>query len=169
MKILNKVVIGMASLVLLTACGPSKVSYDKYHEKALEAAKKENGFTKVEVNGKAKYAQEGEGTKKVVEYEFDKVTVEGFTNGRMSVADYTVKASALFLAGKEVELAALSLAMSTAEAVVKSDDTVYYEDLSAEAKKDGEKQSIKFDENGLVKSIKFSGDASGSLTFSWSK
>ena len=35
MKNLNKFFVGAAALVLLTACGPAKVSYDKFHEKAV--------------------------------------------------------------------------------------------------------------------------------------
>lgn len=54
MKILNKVVIGMATLCLLTACGPSKVSYAKFHEAAVEAVKKEVSYTKVTVKGTSK-------------------------------------------------------------------------------------------------------------------
>ena len=39
MKNLNKFFVGAAALVLLTACGPAKVSYDKFHEKAVAALK----------------------------------------------------------------------------------------------------------------------------------
>ena len=39
MKSLNKFFVGAAALVLLTACGPAKVSYDKFHEKAVAALK----------------------------------------------------------------------------------------------------------------------------------
>ena len=54
MKILNKVVIGMASLCLLTACGPSKVSYDKFHEKAVEAVKNAPAYVKFTAKGTLK-------------------------------------------------------------------------------------------------------------------
>ncbi len=165
MKVLNKVVIGMASLVLLTACGPSKVSYEKFHEKAVEAAKVENGFTKVEVNGKATIKEEGKKT----EYTFDKVTVEGFTNGRMSATEFTAKLAILAASGKELEALALSLAANTAEVIGNDSSSVYYDDLSASYEKDGEKRTIKFDKNGLPTSFKFSGDESGSLKLSWSK
>lgn len=169
MNILNKVVIGMASLVLLTACGPSKVSYEKFHEKAVEAAKIENGFTKVEANGKAKYSYEDAGKKVTQEFTFDKTVVEGFTNGRMSEEAFVIKMTALALAGKEAELGALMLASGTAEEVIKDEKTVYYADLSASQEEDGEKRAVKFDENGLIKSIKFSGEASGEVKFTWSK
>ena len=52
MKVLNKIVIGAAALVLLTACGPSKVSYAKFHEQAEAAIKKEVTYKKVTVKGK---------------------------------------------------------------------------------------------------------------------
>ena len=52
MKILNKVVIGMATLVLLTACGPSKCDYAKFHSEAVKAAEKDAGYKKVTVKGK---------------------------------------------------------------------------------------------------------------------
>ena len=54
MKVLNKIVIGAAALVLLTACGPSKVSYAKFHEQAVAAAKKEVSYKKVKFSGKSK-------------------------------------------------------------------------------------------------------------------
>ena len=37
MKNLSRFFVGAAALVLLTACGPSKVSYEKFHEKAVAA------------------------------------------------------------------------------------------------------------------------------------
>ena len=40
MKNLSKFFVGAAALVLLTACGPSKVTYAKFHEKAVAAMEK---------------------------------------------------------------------------------------------------------------------------------
>ena len=165
MKVLNKLVVGAAALVLLTACGPSKISYDKFHEKAVEAAKIENGYTKAVVDGKAKIKQEG----KTTEYTFDKVTVDGFTNGRMSAAEIGAKIAALAVAGKEVDAMALTFCASTAELVANSDKATYYSDLSVATEDDGNKFTLKYDKNGLPTSYKFSGDASGSLKISWSK
>ena len=54
MKILNKVVIGMASLCLLTACGPSKCDYAKFHSEAVKAQEKDPGYTKVTAKGEIK-------------------------------------------------------------------------------------------------------------------
>ena len=51
MKNLNKLFVGAAALVLLTACGPSKVSYEKFHEKAEAAAEKDPGYTKATAKG----------------------------------------------------------------------------------------------------------------------
>lgn len=168
MKVLNKVVIGMASLCLLTACGPSKISYDKFHEKAVEAAKVENGYTKVTVNGKAKFVEESNGKKTTVEYEFDKVAVDGFTNGRMDALTLGAKMAAYFAAGQEKEIAALGLAAATAETIGNSDKLTYY-DFQVDEKDEDYTSSVKFDKNGLPVSYKFGGSGSGSLTLSWAK
>ena len=166
MKVLNKVVIGMASLCLLTACGPTKVDYDKFHNAAVEAAKKENGYTKVVVDGKAKIKEQG----KVTEYTFDKFEFTGFTNGRMDVATMAVKYAAVLAEANEAKLIAFSFSMATAEAVAKSDKATYYTGgFQVVAEEDGAKSTIKFDANGLPTSYKFSGDASGSVSLKWSK
>ncbi len=60
MKNLNKFFVGAAALVLLTACGPAKVSYDKFHEKAV-AALKDAKEKKFDVTLKGTYkSDEGE-------------------------------------------------------------------------------------------------------------
>ena len=54
MKVLNKVMMGAAALVLLTGCANLKeVTYDEFHEKAL--AVEEAPFTKVSMKGKITY------------------------------------------------------------------------------------------------------------------
>ena len=166
MKILNKVVIGMASLCLLTACGPTKVDYDKFHEAAVEAAKKENGYTKVVVDGKAKLKEDG----KVTEYTFDKIEFTGFTNGRLSAAEKTAKMIGILAEGNEAKLIAFTYANLTAELMPKDDKSTYYTGgFQVTAEDDGQKATIKFDANGLPTSYKLSGDASGSVSFKWSK
>ena len=165
MKILNKVVIGAAALVLLTACGPSKVSYDKFHEQALEAAKKENGYTKAVVKGKAKMKDEG----KTVEYTFDSLEFTGYTNGRMSALEIAAAEAAAVLKG-EVYAIAVGLTFNTAEIAPKSDKLTYYTGgFQIVQEEDGVKQTVKYDANGLPTSIKLAGDGSGSVTISWSK
>ena len=168
MKILNKVVIGMASLCLLTACGAKKLTYEKFHEKAVEAAKVENGYTKVTVNGKAKFVEESDGKKTTVEYEFDKVAIDGFTNGRMDAVTLTAKMVAYGLAGQDKEMAALGLAAGTAEVAPNSDKLTYY-DFQVDEKDGDYTSSTKFDKNGLPVSYKFGGSGSGSLTLEWAK
>lgn len=163
MKILNKVVIGMASLCLLTACGPTKVDYDKFHAQAVEAAKNENGFTKAVVNGRATIKQEGKKT----EYTFDKIEITGFTNGRM---DLLTLAAKVLSAKSEAEAVAIGFTSMPAEEVVKSDKFTYYTGpLTVKMEDDEGKEEVKYDKNGLTTSIKFSGDASGSVTIKWSK
>ncbi len=166
MKILNKVVIGMATLCLLTACGAKKVDYSKFHEAAVEAAKKENGLTKVVVDGKAKIKEDG----KVTEYTFDKFEFTGFTNGRLSAAEKTAKMIGLVAEGNEAKLIAFTYANTTAEVVPETKDTTYYTGgFQVVMEDDGQKATIKFDGNGLPTSYKLSGDASGSISFKWSK
>lgn len=54
MKVLNKVMMGAAALVLLTGCSNLKeVSYDEFHEKAV--AVEEAPFTKVSMKGRITY------------------------------------------------------------------------------------------------------------------
>ena len=166
MKVLNKVVIGMAALTLLTACGAKKVEYSKFHEQAVEAAKAENGYTKVTVNGKAKMKEDG----KVTEYTFDKIEIDGFTNGRMDALTAASKMAALLLDGSEVKIIAFSLSQATAEIVPEDKDSTYYVGGFQVDSKDGEQKStVKFDKNGLPTSYKYSGEGSGSITLSWSK
>ena len=166
MKILNKVVIGMATLVLLTACGGKKVDYAKFHEEAVAAAKNENGYTKVTVKGKAKIKEDG----KVTEYTFDNLQFDGYTNGRMDAVTLAAKAAALLLEGNEAKIIAFSLAGATAELIPEDKDTTYYVSGFQVDSKDGDQKStVKYDKNGLPTSYKYSGDGSGSVTLSWSK
>lgn len=167
MKVLNKIVLGISSLCLLAACGSSTVSYDKFHEEAVEAAKKENGFTKVVVNGKAKVQSEDGGVKKTAEYTFDKLEITGYTNGRMDAV--TAAAKAVELLTDEAKLVAFGLSCETAELVPNDGSCTYYKGLEVKEKDGDYESTIKFDENGLPVSMKFSGEGSGSVTLSWSK
>ena len=53
MKVFNKLMIGAAALTLLSGCAllQSKVSYDKFHEKAVEAHEKGHSYKKATANG----------------------------------------------------------------------------------------------------------------------
>lgn len=56
MKVLNKVMMGAAALVLLAGCNSLKqVSYDDFNSKAAEAAQKEAPFTKITMKGSISY------------------------------------------------------------------------------------------------------------------
>ena len=53
MKVLNKLMIGAAALTLLTGCSllQQKVSYEKFHEKAVAAHDKGHSYVKAVLNG----------------------------------------------------------------------------------------------------------------------
>lgn len=170
MKVLNKVVIGMASLCLLTACGPSKVSYDKFHEAAVEAAKNENGYTKVVVDGKAKMKYSDGNTTTTKEYTFDKFEFTGYTNGRLDAVTLAAKMAALVLDTNEAKFIAFSLSVATAESLGSDSKATYYTGgFQVTVKDDNYKSTVKFDKNGLPVSYSYSGDGSGSIKLSWSK
>ena len=163
MKILNKVVIGMATLVLLTACGAKKVDYDKFHAAAVEAAKNDSGYTKAVVDGKATIKKEGKETT----YTFDKIEITGYTNGRMDLVTLGLK---VLSAKTEAEAVAIGFTSMPAEEVVKSDKFTYYTGpLTVKMVDDEGTETVQYDKNGLTTSIKFSGDASGSVKIQWSK
>ena len=60
MKNLSRFFVGAAALVLLTACGPSKVTYEKFHEKAVAALKEAKEKT-YDVTLKGSYKDESSG------------------------------------------------------------------------------------------------------------
>lgn len=109
MKVLNKVVIGMASLVLLTACAP-KCSYSDFHSKAVAAVEKakEKSFT---VTLKGTYKDDN-GDKK----NYDNLTVK-FNKGSFEATNIT---------HLDEVAAALVLNLSTADLVGESDKVTYY-------------------------------------------
>ena len=109
MKVLNKVVIGMASLVLLTACAP-KTTYAKFHEKAVAAVEKakEKSFS-VTIKGTYK---DDNGNKK----DYDNVTVK-WNKGSYEATNVT---------HLDEVAAAILLNLSTADLVGESDKITYY-------------------------------------------
>lgn len=60
MKNVSRFFVGAAALVLLTACGPSKVSYEKFHEQAVSAYEKAKEKT-YDVTLKGSYKDEDSG------------------------------------------------------------------------------------------------------------
>lgn len=158
MKNLNKFFVGAAALVLLTACGPSKVSYDKFHEKAAAAAEKDPNYTKASAKGT-------------------------FYSNTLGV-ELTIKINNTFIKGddgwalKEGEesnagtLAAIGLLTMRASTVGEDDKTTYYAGNGFKIVTKGDKgdTTITYNSNGYVTSYKgllAGGDAD--IKFSWSK
>lgn len=136
MKVLNKVVIGAAALVLLTACGPSKTTYAKFHEQAVEAAKKEISYKTVKFAGKFKMDNTEITLSATYEYK----------DGEWKMTD-----------GGIIEAAATAsfLAM-TAETVTEDANTTYYagNGFKTVTKSDDGTGTITWNANGLLTSLK---------------
>lgn len=153
MKILNKLVLGAASLVLLTACGPSKVSYDKFHEEAVNAAKLEVPYTKVVLNGYTSYNG--------LKVEFDKTTYE-WKDGKASTNDNSVAA-----------LAGLQVFAMNATVIGNDENFTYYfgnGSFKVTMKAEQDNGTATFNKYGLLTSMK--GKAMGvehNFTVKWSK
>ena len=141
MKVLNKVVIGMASLVLLTACAP-KTTYAEFHAKAVAALEKakEKSFT---VTLKGTYKDDN-GEKK----NYDNITIN-WNKGSFEAT------SALHL--DEVFLA-VTLTALRADVVAESDNTTYYAGSSFKTvyEKDGNKETTTWNQYGLLATVKSS-------------
>lgn len=165
MKVLNKVVIGMASLALLAACGPSKVSYEKFHEKAVAAAKLESGYTSAVLNGKMKSTDDG----KSVEFEFKDFKIENMTNGRIDITKLSLSDLAKL---SEQMIFAIGLVSFEAVEIENDKDVTYYagDTFKVTGKtKEGE-GTYEFDKFGLVTSMKVKGEVTnGNLTVKWAK
>lgn len=106
MKVLNKVVIGVAALALLAACGPTKTTYAKFHEQAVAAVKKEVSYKKVKFSGKFKASSSELTLSAVYEYKDGKWTM---TEG--GAIEAVVTASFLEM---------------TADLVIEDEKTTYY-------------------------------------------
>ena len=149
MKVLNKIVIGLASLAMLTACA-SKVSYSEFHEKAVAAvAKAKDQNFDVTVNGKS-----GSTEYKDVKVVWD----EAFAATTITHLD-------------EVAVA-LMLNMLTADLVAEDEDTTYYagSTFKTETKSDDGNGTCTWDKYGLPTSIKgTSGEDKIDITVKYSK
>ena len=101
MKNLSRFFVGAAALVLLTACGQSKVSYEKFHEQAV-AAVKEASKKQFDVTLKGKY-KDDDG-----EHNMDNVVLK-WNEGAFAATNIThldEVAAALVLSGLTADLAA---------------------------------------------------------------
>ena len=152
MKVLNKVVIGAAALVLLTACGPAKTTYEKFHEKAVAAAEKakEVSYSSVVLDGSMK-DDEGKTQK------FDKITIK-FNKGAFEATN---------LLHLEEVAAALLLNASCAYLAPKEDNTTYYagNGFKISYKSDEGTKTATWNANGLLTST-VDGDAKITVKYS---
>ena len=151
MKVLNKVVIGAAALVLLTACGPSKTTYAKFHEEAVAAAKKEVSYKKAKFAGKLKTDNTEITLSATYEYK----------DGQWKMTD-----------GGVVEaLATASFIALTAQTVPEDENTTYYagNGFKTVTKTDDGTSTVTWNANGLLTSLKGkteSGNANFTLKYS---
>lgn len=152
MKALNKVMIGAAALFLLTGCGPQKVTYEKFHEKAVAAHDKGHSYTKAVVNG----TSESSGTTtKYSKVEF--VLASG--TWQPKEASLTNVVLSVFV-GME------------AQSVTEEEESTYYagNGFKVTSKSDDGNGSASFNAAGLLTSIKStSGDSKFNLTVKYSK
>lgn len=155
MKNLNKVVMGLAALVLLTGCSSQKkVSYEEFHKQAVEAyAKvKDAGYTKVTVNGTVKVQG--------AEMKLDKV-------------ELTVKDGVITTVPTTTEqMMAASVFSMNAATIPEDKETTYYVGggFKVSTKTDEQTGEAKFDKYGLMTSYKVTyGEEKMDLTAKWSK
>ena len=146
MKVLNKVLIGVASVAMLTACA-SKTDYATFHSKAVEAGEKakEVSFSKVVLSGS--YVDK-DGNKQ----SYDNVTIK-FEKGAYAAGGLTD--TTLAQAGAVVYLSAMQ-----AQLVGESENNTYYAGSSFKVvyEKDGDKTTTLWNQYGLMTSVKSGSD-----------
>ena len=158
MKNLSRFFVGAAALVLLTACGPSKVSYAKFHEQAAAAAEKDPGYTKA--------------------------TAKGTVYASVAGAEITIKVNNKFVKGDDgwelaegeestagTILVAFLLPMRAVD-VTEDEKTTYYagNGFKTVSKDDDGNGTVTFNANGYVTSMKGKTESGkADLKFSWSK
>ncbi len=151
MKFLNKVFMGAATLVLLTACGPSKVSYEKFHEKAVEAVENAPDYVKVVGSGTVVYSS--------ITMNID-CTLE-LNGDTWEVTD-----------GDEISaVAVLSYAAMTADLFAEDEDTTYYagNGFKAIIKTDEVEGKAVWNKYGYLTSMKSdTSEGSADVTLKWS-
>ena len=156
MKVLNKVLIGLTTVFMLTACA-SKTDYATFHSKAGEAYEKakEVSFSKVVVSG---WEKNDKGEKE----EYDNVTVK-FEKGTYSTIGGLLDSTA-----KEIALAAM-LNFTFASVMPEDEDATYYAGSSFKVEgkdSDGNKAVETWNQYGLLTSMK---SADGQLKVSYKK
>ena len=140
-----------AGLFALTACGGKAVTYDEFHQKAVEAynSSKEVSYSKVVLDGS--YKDSDGKTQK-----FDKLTIS-FDKGLY------VPTNALHA---DEDLAAIAMNLTFASLEGNSEDTKYYVGgFKSVYEKDDSKLTKQWNKYGLVTSI-VSGDTKFSVSYS---
>ncbi len=160
MKVLNKVVIGMAALVLLTACGPSKCSFEKFSEEARAAAEKDPDYKKAVVKGTIKTKTLGVESELKIDHTFE----EKDNGWEMTKGEADLGAAAALV---YVEIRAWQFAGDEAE-----EDATYYcgGGFKVVGKNEEGSATYVFDKYGYLTSAK--GKAEGkdlNVTVKWSK
>ena len=140
----------------LAACA-SKVDYAKFHEKAVEASKKESGYKKVTLKGSSKSSFMGA----TVEIKFDHVYEKDGNDWKKTKGE-----------DGAADLAALAIIVGRVSDVQEEENTTYYAGSTFKVvyEKDDDKMTEEFNGFGLLTSEK--GKANGSevdLKVSWSK
>ncbi len=157
MKVLNKVVIGMASLVLLTGC-MSKTGYSDFHSKAVEAEKKAPEYKKATAKGEIITTILSAETKVTVDCKFVK----------NSDGDWEVDGE-----NKDGALVAVFYLSFRASAVGDSGDYTYYAGsggFKATSKNEDSAASYVFNKFGYPTSVKGKSDSGNvNLKFTWAK
>ena len=142
---------GLASLVLLTGCSSQKkVSYEEFHEKAVEAAKLESGYTTATVNGKI--------TVESTTMEFKDVKIEKLENGRPTSASLPSMTDANYA---NVYMAIMLISEEAYAVPDEEDDKVTWYvggGFKAVYKDDKNKATITWDKYGLMTSEKAEGE-----------
>ena len=158
MKVLNKIVMGCAALVLLTGCA-TKCTFEKFKEKATEAAQKDSGYKKCVVKGSAKASALGMDISLTLDHEFVK-TENGW---QLQKGDEGASGAA----------AAALMAYRAVDFTYKEDaDCTYYagNGFKIVEKTDDGDATMKFDRFGYITSMKGKSESyTADATVRWSK
>ena len=143
MKVLNKVLIGVASLAMLTACA-SKCDYDSFHSKAAAAVEKkgEASWTSAVVSGS---------------YVDDNGKKQSYDNISLSMSKGVFSASN----ATHLDEVGAALALNTflrADYAGNNENTTYFAGSSFKTvyEKDGDKTTTNWNKYGLLVSIQYS-------------
>lgn len=154
MKVLNKVVLGVAAMTLLVACGPSKVSFEKFQEDVRVASAKDPNYVKAVVKGSAKAGIGGLN----MEAKFDHVFEKKDSGWEMTKGDAVTGVAALVYVNERAALYAGQ----------ENENATYYSGggFKVELKGDDGTSTYVFDAYGYVTSVKGDGV---NVTVKWSK